>query len=82
MSEVHTQLLTDDSSGALVERRFRIRVVSGPDHGKEHALEAGTTMVGTHTDNDLVLTDTTVSRYHLEVRVRRDGIEVRDLDTT
>ena len=82
MSDVPTQLLTDDASGALVERRFRLRVASGPDQGKEHALEAGTTMVGTHADNDLVLTDATVSRYHLEIRIRRDGIEVRDLDTT
>jgi DNA-binding NtrC family response regulator len=82
VSEVHTKLLTDDSSGALVERRYRLRVVSGPDHGKDHVLEAGTTMVGTHADNDLVLTDATVSRYHLEIRMRRDGIEVRDLDTT
>jgi transcriptional regulator with PAS, ATPase and Fis domain len=82
VSDVHTKLLTDDSSGALVERRYRLRVVSGPDHGKDHVLEAGTTMVGTHTDNDLVLTDATVSRYHLEIRMRRDGIEVRDLDTT
>jgi DNA-binding NtrC family response regulator len=45
-------------------------------------LDEGTTMVGTHTENDLVLADATVSRYHLEIRVRRDGIEVRDLDTT
>ena len=45
-------------------------------------LDEGTTMVGTHADNDLVLTDATVSRYHLEIRVRRDGIEVRDLETT
>jgi DNA-binding NtrC family response regulator len=45
-------------------------------------LDEGTTMVGTHAENDVVLTDATVSRYHLEIRVRRDGIEVRDLDTT
>ncbi|MBA3394786.1 MAG: sigma 54-dependent Fis family transcriptional regulator [Deltaproteobacteria bacterium] len=82
MSQVHTQLLTDDASGLLVERTFRLRVVSGPDQGKEHVLDEGTTMVGTHTDNDLVLTDATVSRYHLEIRVRRDGIEIRDLETT
>jgi two-component system, NtrC family, response regulator GlrR len=82
VSEVHTQLLTDGASGQLVERRFRLRIVGGPDQGKEHALEDGTTMVGTHADNDLVLTDATVSRYHLEIRVRRDGIEIRDLDTT
>ena len=82
VSEVHTQLLTDDASGLLVERRYRLRVVAGPDQGKEHALEDGTTMVGTHADNDLVLSDATVSRHHLEIRVRRDGIEVRDLETT
>ena len=82
MSSVHTQLLTDDTSGALVERRYQIRVVAGPDEGKMHVLDEGTTMVGTHADNDLVLTDATVSRYHLEIRVRRDGIEVRDLETT
>jgi two-component system, NtrC family, response regulator GlrR len=82
VSQVHTQLLTDDASGLLVERRFRLRVASGPDQGKEHVLDEGTTMVGTHADNDFVLTDATVSRYHLEIRVRRDGIEVRDLDTT
>jgi DNA-binding NtrC family response regulator len=74
--------LTDDASGLLLERSFRLRVASGPDAGKEHMLDEGTTMVGTHADNDLVLTDATVSRYHLEIRVRRDGIEVRDLDTT
>jgi len=82
VTSVHTQLLTDDASGALVERMFRLRVISGPDQGKEHVLDEGTTMVGTHADNDLVLTDATVSRYHLEIRVRRDGIEIRDLDTT
>jgi DNA-binding NtrC family response regulator len=82
VTDVHTQLLTDDASGMLVERRYRLRVAAGPDQGKEHALEDGTTMVGTHADNDLILSDVTVSRYHLEIRVRRDGIEVRDLDTT
>jgi DNA-binding NtrC family response regulator len=74
--------LTDDASGLLVERSFRLRVISGPDQGRLHMLDEGTTMVGTHVDNDVVLTDATVSRYHLEIRVRRDGIEVRDLDTT
>src|SRR5207302_7910462 len=82
VSTVHTQLLTDDASGILLERSYRLRVVSGPDQGKDHMLDEGTTMVGTHADNDLVLSDATVSRYHLEIRVRRDGIEVRDLDTT
>jgi two-component system, NtrC family, response regulator GlrR len=82
VTSVHTQLLTDDASGILLQRSYRLRVVAGPDQGKEHMLDEGTTMVGTHADNDLVLSDATVSRYHLEIRVRRDGIEIRDLDTT
>ena len=31
MSQVHTQLLTDDASGALLERSYRLRVVSGEE---------------------------------------------------
>jgi hypothetical protein len=60
VTSIHTQLLTDDASGMLVERTFRLRIASGPDAGKEHVLDEGTTMVGTHADNDLVLTDATV----------------------
>ena len=82
VSDAYTELLTDDTSGKLLERRYRLRVTAGPDQGKEHALEDGTTRIGTHADNDLVLTDSTVSRHHLEMRVGREGIEVRDLETT
>ncbi|HTJ45290.1 MAG TPA: sigma 54-interacting transcriptional regulator [Kofleriaceae bacterium] len=80
-TDVASHLYTD-AGGALVERKHRLRVTGGPDAGKELALELGTTLVGTHPDNDLVLTDTTVSRHHLEIRVRKDGVAVRDLDTT
>lgn len=79
---LHTQLYTDAASGQLLERQFRLSVRTGPDTGKTYALDSGTTLVGTHSDNNVVLTDSTVSRYHLEIRVKRDGIEVRDLDTT
>jgi DNA-binding NtrC family response regulator len=77
----HTNLYTD-AGGKLRERRFRLRVVVGPDQGRELPLEGGTAIVGTHRNADIVLTDDTVSRYHLELQVRRDGIRVTDLDTT
>jgi transcriptional regulator with PAS, ATPase and Fis domain len=82
LNQIHTQLYTDAATGHLIERSFRLLVVAGPDQGKVFGLDAGTTLVGTHADNNLVLTDVTVSRYHLEIRVKREGIEVRDLDTT
>jgi two-component system nitrogen regulation response regulator GlnG len=81
MTTAHTAVYTD-AGGQLMERRYRFAVVGGPDAGQARVLDAGTTMVGTHSDNDLVLTDATVSRYHLELQVRRDGLLVKDLDST
>jgi DNA-binding NtrC family response regulator len=81
MTAVHTNLYTD-AGGHLIERSYRLVVVVGPDAGLRHTVESGTTMIGTHPDNQIVLTDSTVSRYHLELQVRREGLAVRDLDST
>ena len=78
----NTQLYTDVATGELRESKFRLQVVNGPDKGLERVVESGTTMVGTHPNNDLVLTDDTVSRYHLELQVIREGLKVKDLDST
>jgi DNA-binding NtrC family response regulator len=75
-------LYTDGTSGELKVRRYVLKVTKGPNLGLEKNLESGTVLIGTHPNNDLVLTDATVSRYHLEIQVRADGIRVSDLDST
>jgi len=60
---------------------LRVEVVDGPDKGK-HATSTDTLAIGTAKDNALVVGDFTVSRYHLEVKVRPNGIEVSDLGST
>ena len=63
-------------------RRLSIAVARGPDAGRLLAPEAGTrSTVGTAADNDLVLADPTVSRYHLELEPGPEGIVVRDLES-
>ncbi len=74
-----TGVLVTDAAGSLVVRRVRVRVTSGPDRGREALLEAGTLLVGTHTDNDLILRDPHVAKYHLEIALVAGGIRVRDL---
>lgn len=74
-----TGVLMTDSHGGLVVRRVRVRVTSGPDRGREALLEAGTLLVGTHPDNDLVLRDQVVGKYHLELALVAAGVRVRDL---
>ncbi len=77
-----TGTLSTDAGGKLVLRRILVRVVSGPDRGKEARLEAGTLLLGSHPEADLVLTDGTVSRYHAELALLPDGVRVRDLKST
>tara|TARA_R110002096_G_scaffold436038_2_gene665750 strand:+ start:3769 stop:5139 length:1371 start_codon:yes stop_codon:yes gene_type:complete len=75
-------LYTDAATGVLKERRFKLTVKEGPEKGLTHVLEHGTLMVGLHDNNDLVLTDDTISRYHLEIQVRKTGLLIKDLGTT
>jgi two-component system, NtrC family, response regulator GlrR len=66
-----------------VIRRAIVRVVDGPDRGAELELgERSLVVIGSHADCDLVLTDTTVSRRHAELRLEPTGYVLRDLGST
>lgn len=74
-------IVSDARSGTVQFRAYRVRVVEGPDVGKELRLERGSAVVGTSSDADLTLTDAAVSRAHLKLVPFTDGIEVTDLDS-
>lgn len=63
-------------------RELRVRVVDGPDAGREAISDGRELAIGTAPDNQLVLTDPTVSRRHLTVRCTERGYWVRDLGST
>ena len=44
------------------------------------AGERGTLLVGTQVEGGLKLSDTTVSRVHLELQARPEGVRVREAD--
>jgi DNA-binding NtrC family response regulator len=57
-------------------------VTSGVDAGKRIELTPGRAVsIGKSPDNQLALNDITLSRYHVELRLRRSDVEVRDLDS-
>ncbi len=61
---------------------LKIEVIDGPDKGKQAVATDAAIVVGTAPDNQLALTDFTVSRYHLEASVRPGGIAISDLGST
>jgi len=63
-------------------RRYVLRVIDGPDKGRECALSGADLAVGSAPSNDLVLADPTVSRHHFVLHVGPDGVVLRDLDST
>ena len=53
-------------------------VVGGPDSGRRVGLEEGEHVVGRGPGADVVLSDRSMSRRHLRVRVTRDAITISD----
>jgi two-component system response regulator GlrR len=67
----------------LVEySRIRVSVSRGPDAGATRDLVSTTLRVGSAPDNDLILTDNTVSRHHCAIEPVASGVRVRDEGST
>ena len=62
--------------------RLVVQVVGGPDASRQLVAEGERIRVGTATDNDIVLTDDAVSRYHVEFSGTDTGVRIRDLGST
>ena len=63
--------------GPRVDLGVRAQVIDGPDRGLVRE-SIGSVVVGTSSENRMVLTDPAVSRYHVELRCE-DGVLVKDL---
>jgi len=77
-----TQVLPGPGQKPLILKKARFKVTKGKDAGKELVLQKAHITIGTLPENDLVLTDATVSRRHAVVEERTDGYLLRDLDST
>ncbi len=75
-------LYTDPKTGELRKRTWRLTVLDGPDQGRTGEVDRSPALVGAAPAAVLVLTDDTVSRYHVEMDVFAEGIRLRDLDST
>lgn len=75
-----TQSIT--RSARLPLRRIQITVTAGNDRGLSRELEEDTVIsIGHAADNDIRLSDPTVSHYHVELFLRDNSVRVRDLES-
>jgi len=76
-----TRIVSDDRGESLQLPGLKLTVVEGPDRGAEVVARRGIVRVGSASDADLVLTDSAVSRRHLEIRLGNE-LRVTDLRST
>jgi transcriptional regulator with GAF, ATPase, and Fis domain len=62
----------------LRSRKIRLEVIQGPDRGRITELPGHGARIGSGPDADIVLSDPTVSKHHLTVRIDADAIRVLD----
>ncbi len=70
------------ASAAAAVRTLRVDVIEGSDAGRSVWGEHEILTIGSAQGNDLVVSDETVSRYHLELRRTEHGIEAIDQGST
>jgi len=73
-----------DQGGSIVRQagRGRLLIVKGPDRGESIAIGELAMTVGSGTGNDVLLSDPTISRRHLVIEPRAEGVILRDLGST
>ncbi|HHH30908.1 MAG TPA: sigma 54-dependent Fis family transcriptional regulator, partial [Polyangiaceae bacterium] len=66
----------------LAIKTLAVQLLDGDNAGQRVEASSEVLTVGKARDNDLVLSDKAVSRYHLELNVTERGVEVADLGST
>src|SRR3954470_15222859 len=74
-----TRAILRGTATVRLVRTCVIEVVAGPEAGTRARLDRPLYRIGTHAGNDLVLSDDTVSKHHLEIAVEPDGYRISDL---
>jgi two-component system, NtrC family, response regulator GlrR len=78
---IETVAYAEPRAAAKGVRRFRLTVVEGPARGVTWQSSTDRCSIGSHSRNDLVIEDPTVSRFHCEIVVGESGVHVRDLQS-
>lgn len=79
-----TELLPAEETRDLISlRKCILAVVEGPSPRVKHDLgKKKLTKIGKKNDNDIVINDKTVSRYHMEIEATADSYLLKDLNST
>ncbi|MDX2018821.1 MAG: sigma 54-interacting transcriptional regulator [Deltaproteobacteria bacterium] len=77
-----TRIINPEASIVRQSGRGRFIVLHGQDRGESFALDKSPLTLGSGSECQIQLTDPTVSRRHMEIRLGEGGLLLRDLGST
>ncbi len=77
-----TRIRRDPKPATVNLRRCKLVVIKGPQRGTEFVIDGDVFQVGKAPENDLVISDETVSRVHFAIVRDAKGYLVRDMKST
>jgi pSer/pThr/pTyr-binding forkhead associated (FHA) protein len=77
-----TRIRREATPATVNLRRCKLIITKGAQRGSEFVVGGDVVRIGKATDNDLVISDETVSRNHFEIVRDGKGYLVRDLQST
>ena len=77
-----TRVVDDATHPRLFRQKIALEVIEGKDRGARVVASSEEINIGTLPTNDLVLTDASVSRYHVRITTGIRGFVITDLDST
>lgn len=82
MSRAETRIQRDGGVPTVNLRKCKLVVLKGPQQGAEYIVQGEVIRVGKGSENNLVVSDETVSRTHFEIVRDARGYLLRDLGST
>ncbi|MEM1348906.1 MAG: sigma 54-interacting transcriptional regulator [Myxococcota bacterium] len=81
MSEITRTVFLDDGGQKLELEKYELEVTAGAGKGQRQSFEGRRVTIGSSPDNDFILDDPAVSRFHAELAVGDQGYLLVDLDS-
>jgi len=77
----HVTSPVEGNSGAPEVRRIRFTAIDAPEPDAVWDSRSDSCSIGSHSLNDVVIEDPTVSRFHCEVKIGAGGVRIHDLES-
>ncbi len=81
MSESTRTVFLDDGEQKLELEEYQLTVVDGSDEGTVFECDDRRTTIGSSPENDVVINDPSVSRFHAAIEVSEDGYLLEDRES-